>query len=287
MALQTLARGYGLIEGPLWSPELGLLFSDVHHGGVFRLARDGTVSTVVPHRRGIGGLAWHVAGGLVVSGRNVAYKPLPDGDTRALLEREAAPGAIGFNDLTTDAAGRIYVGSLGASPFEAAAAPRMGELYCIDLDGRSRVVASEVSLTNGLGFAPDGGTLYHSDSRVHTVWQYAVLPNGDLGPRQVFATTSRGLPDGLAVAVDGSVWVALADGGQGVAVFTPDGREREFIPIPEQMCTSLCFGGADLRELYIVSGSDGTGQDRGGAVHRLRVEVAGVPVPPARVRLPA
>lgn len=287
MALTTLARGYGLIEGPLWLPDHGLLFSDVHHGGVFRLDADGRVETVVEHRRGIGGLAWHVAGGLVVSGRNVAFKPLGAGATLPLLEREAAPGAVGFNDLTTDAAGRIYVGSLGASPFDTDAAPRMGDLFCIDVDGSHRVVGRDISLTNGLGFAPDGRTLYHSDSRVHTVWQYAVAPDGNLGEKRVFATTTRGLPDGLAVAVDGSVWVALADGGHGVVVFEPDGREREFIGIPEPMCTSLCFGGADMRDLYIVSGSDGAGHDDAGAVHHLRVGVAGVPVPPARVRLPA
>ena len=63
MTLSTLARGYGLIEGPLWLPDEGLLFSDVAHGGVFRLAADGAVETVVEHRRGIGGLAWHAAGG--------------------------------------------------------------------------------------------------------------------------------------------------------------------------------------------------------------------------------
>ncbi|MEZ5596326.1 MAG: hypothetical protein R3E84_08045 [Pseudomonadales bacterium] len=52
------------------------------------------------------------------------------------------------------------------------------------------------------------------------------------------------------------------------------------------MCTSVCFGGDDLQDLYIVSGSEGTGSDRGGAVHRIRVPVAGLPVAPARVKLP-
>lgn len=282
----TLARGYGLIEGPLWLPDEGLLFSDVAHGGVFRLAADGAVECVVEHRRGIGGLAWHVAGGLIVSGRNIAFKPLRGGATVPLLEREAVPGAVGFNDLTTDAAGRIYVGSLAGSPFETASTANTGDLWCLDLDGSARIVGQDIDLTNGLGFSPDGRTLYHSDSRRHVVWQYPVLTNGDLGEKREFATTARGLPDGLAVAVDGSVWVALADGGHGVAVFGADGRERAFIEIPEPMCTSVCFGGADLRDLYIVSGSDDTDSDRGGAVHRLRVDVPGVPVPSARVRLP-
>ena len=156
----------------------------------------------------------------------------------------------------------------------------------IDLDGTSRIVGGEIWLTNGLAFAPDGRTLYHCDSRVHTVWQYAVVANGDLGPKHTFVQIERGLPDGLVVAMDGSVWVALAGGGHGVVVFDQHGKERDFIHIAQPMCTSLCLGDEDLRSLYIVSGSDGAENARAGAVHRLRVDVAGVPVAQARVKLP-
>ena len=287
MSIECLAAGYGLIEGPLWLPERGLLFSDVLNGGVFCLGHDGRVTSEFEHRRGIGGMALHVDGGLIVSGRNISFKPFGKGATQTLLEQNPAADIVGFNDLTTDAAGRIYAGSLATSPvFESAGGPKAGDLWLIDLDGTSRVVGHEIWLTNGLGFAPDGRTLYHSDSHLHTVWQYAVAANGDLGPKQIFAQTERGLPDGLAVAMDGSVWLALAAGGHGVVVFDQHGKERDFIAIAQPMCTSLCFGGEDLRSLYIVSGSDGADSERAGAVHRLRVDVAGVPVAPARVRLP-
>lgn len=288
--METLARGYGLVEGPLWVPERGLMYSDVLNGGVFCLAQDGGVTTVFEHRRGVGGMALHQDGGLVVSGRNVAYKPFDGGDTVLVLDRDPAAGNVGYNDLTTDALGRIYVGSLGSSPVfaneeQAGEKPAAGDLWLIDLDGSSRKVGHEIWLTNGLGFSPDGDTLYHSDSSVRTVWRYQVRGNGDLGPKEVFARTEEGVPDGLAVAEDGSVWVALAGGGHGVAVFDRQGARVDFVKIPEPMCTSLCFGGDDLKDLYVVSGSIGSGSDAGGAVHRLRVPVAGCPVSPARVRL--
>ncbi len=98
-------------------------------------------------------------------------------------------------------------------------------------------------------------------------------------------TSDEGAPDGLAVSSDGAVWVALAGGGHGVAVYEPSGRQREFIEIPLPMCTSVCFGGEDLKDLYIVSGSAGAGSDRAGAVFRERVDVAGLALAPARVRL--
>lgn len=286
--VETLARGYGLVEGPLWVPGRGLLFSDVLNGGVFCLGPDGAVATVFEHRRGIGGMALHEAGGLVVSGRNVSFKPFDGGATRLLLDRDPEAGNVGYNDLTTDAAGRIYVGSLGASPvFADGREPAAGDLWLIDLDGSSRVVGRDIQLTNGLGFSPDGATLYHADSGARTVWRYAVGDGGDLGPKQVFARTDSGVPDGLAVAQDGTVWVALAGGGHGVAAFDAAGAQVDTLRIPEPMCTSLCFGGDDGRDLYVVSGSEGSGSDAGGAVHRFRVAVPGCAVAPARVALPA
>lgn len=284
--METLARGFGLVEGPLWVPGRGLLFSDVLQGGVFCVDGAASVSTVFEHRRGIGGMALHAAGGLVVSGRNISYKPFDGGDTVLLLDRDPDAGNVGYNDLTTDAVGRVYAGSLGSSPvFADDREPAPGDLWLIDLDGSARRVGREIWLTNGLGFAPDGGTLYHSDSSIGTVWCYPVQPGGDLGEKQVFARTGRGVPDGLAVAEDGTVWVALAGGGHGVAVFDDAGTEVDFIEIPEPMCTSVCFGGEDLKDLFVVSGSEGSGSDSGGAVHRLRVPVAGCAVAPARVSL--
>ena len=155
-------------------------------------------------------------------------------------------------------------------------APSRSPAICtlIDLDGSSRIVGRDVQLTNGLGFSPDDRTLYHSDSRRQTVFCYAVGDDGDLGPKEAFARTDGGAPDGLAVAEDGSVWVAVA-GGSGVDVFEPDGRLREHVGIPLPMCTSVCFGGDDLKDLYIVTGSPGAATDREGSVFRTRTEVGG------------
>ena len=286
MELDKLAEGYTLIEGPVWHPDRGLIFSDVHAGGVYAVTDDGTVSTVFEHRRGIGGMALHANGaGMVVSGRNIAYKPFDGGDTVELLALDQSAGAVGFNDITTDGHGRIYAGELGASPFADDAGEVAGRLWLIDVDGSSQVVGHDVLLTNGLGFSPSGHTLYHSDSTRGVVMQYRVHDDGTLGPKEPFAEPERGAPDGLVVAEDGTVWVALAAGGHGVAVFDDLGEQVEHIEIPLPMCTSLCFGGSNLRRLYIVSGSDGVDRDTAGTVFVTETPVAGLPVAPAQVPL--
>ena len=283
--MERLAHGYGLIEGPVWVPGRGLMFSDVHGGGVHCLAVGGDITTVFPHRRGIGGIALHADNGLVVGGRNIAFKCFAGGDTVILLDRDSEHGNVGYNDLTTDPAGRIYAGSLGSPVFEEGE-QQPGNLHVIDLDGSTRAVAEDILLTNGLGFSPDGGTLYHSDSRRQTVHCYDVHGSGVLGPKRTFATLDDGAPDGLAVSSDGAVWVAVA-GGSCVAVFEPDGSVRKHITVPMPMCTSVCFGGDDLTDLYIVTGSDGVEGEREGSVYRERVGVQGLSVPLARVALNA
>ena len=283
--MEKLAEGYGLAEGPIWVPGQGLLYSDVLNGGVFCVDRQGNVSTVFAYRKGIGGMSIHENGGIIVSGRNISWKSMPEGETITVLDQNKAAGLVGFNDITTDEAGRIYAGSLGSSPvFEDGREPQSGDLYLIELDGSARKVANDIQLTNGLGFSPDGKTLYHSDSSRNHINCYRVQADGALGEKQIFATTDIGSPDGLVVSEDGRVWVALP-GGSGVGVYHPDGRFDQLIEIPEPMCTSVCFGGDDLKDLYIVSGSRGADSDSAGSVYVQRVDVAGVPVPLARVSL--
>ena len=123
MEWELLAHGYGLVEAPTIDTDGSLLFSDVLGGGVYRLAADGAISTVVPKRRGVGGIAIHADGGIVCSGRDVVH--VRDGETRTVLHVD---GVAGWNDLCTDANGRVYAGALRFAVF--------------DRDGRGRARAS-------------------------------------------------------------------------------------------------------------------------------------------------
>jgi xylono-1,5-lactonase len=281
--MRELATGYSLIEGPVWDAGKGLYFSDVLGGGIYLLNRQDEVSLAVPKRRGVGGMALHADGGLVVGGREIVHVSLAEPTMTVLLDQQAAGNAVGFNDLTTDTLGRCYVGSIAYAIFRGEA-PKPGNLYLIDVDGGVRQVSDGILLTNGLGCSPDGRLLYHSDAGRGLVRVYDVHGDGSLGHWRAFAAMGNdSVPDGLKVAADGSVWVADARGGR-VAVFSPDGRHRGDVAVPRRMVTSLCFGGDELRDLYIVTGSRGGPTDTCGTIYRIRADVAGLPLPAARVR---
>lgn len=288
---RLISSGHGLLEGPVWHPRLGLLAADATVGGVWRFREGEAPALVVPHRRGIGGMVLHERGGVVVGGRNIAYKDLTaDGDppspTLVLFENDPAAGIVGFNDFTTDPAGRLYVGSLGFVPMHGeTGGGKPGALHVIDLDGKPRTLVDDVALTNGLGFSPDGRHLYHADSLRHVVRVYEVAPDGGLGGMRTFARIDDGLPDGLAVDESGTVWVAVAHGNAVVAL-APDGSVRQRIAIPVPMVTSVCFGGPERRDLYIFTGSEGS-PDLKACIFHLTVAVPGLKLAPARVALPA
>jgi sugar lactone lactonase YvrE len=275
MKIETLASGYGLIEGPRVDGAGNLYFSDVTNGGVFRRRPDGSIDTVVPKRRGVGGIALHADGGIVISGKNICH--VRDGQTRVLFAKEGVPG---FNDLFTDAQGRVYTGSMRSNPFDEAGERTPGECYRIDAEGRASELYGGVSLSNGIGFSPDGKIIYHSDTVPGRIHRHQLDASG----RATALTPIRveGGPDGLAVDAEGGIWVALYRMGA-VQRFLPDGTLDQKIAVPARAVTSLCFGGADLRDLYVVSADNSDDPARGGSIFRTRSSVAGLPAPFARI----
>lgn len=275
--LETLVTGYGLIEGPRVDPQDRLYFSDARKGGVYRRAPGGEIETLVPKRRGVGGIAFHSSGGIVISGRNICH--VRDGQSRIVFEVEGVPG---FNDLFTDVEGRVLVGSQRYSPFVENPEVVPGELYRVGPEGHSEQLYGDVGLTNGIGFSPCGRLLYHSDSARNHVLVHDVLEDGRCANRRVLAELPRGFPDGLAVDEEGCVWVAVYGGGC-VARFTAAGELDRQVVVPASAVTSLCFGGADRRDLYIVSGDNTSDPSLGGSIFRTRASVAGLAMPLAEV----
>ncbi len=276
--METLTYGYGLIEGPRADPEGNLYFSDVPNGGVFCRSVEGEITTVVPRRKTVGGIAFHADGGIVISGRDICH--VKDGESRILLVRPEGVG--GFNDLFADAVGRVYTGSLRTDPF--ASGERVpGEAYVVDSPGDARVLYDDVGLSNGIGLSPAGDRLYHVDSARRQILVHDLDHDGAVTERRVFAELPRGeTPDGLAVDEEGGVWVAVVGPGRAQR-FTPDGRSDTAIDVPASFVTSLCFGGPDRADVFIVSADNTDDPARLGTVFRVRPGIRGTVVHPVRI----
>lgn len=202
------------------------------------------------------------------------------------------PARQRFNDGKADAAGRFWVGSIHDARENKAA------LYCFDRRrGRHAMScrADGMANVNGLAWSPDGRTMYWSDTKAHTVFAADHDPaTGELSHRRVFhAATPRlpgqpleayaGRPDGAAVDAQGCYWVAMYEGAQ-LLRLSAQGELLERLSLPVRCPTMPCFGGADLRTLFITTASAHRPVDElarmplSGCVLSVAVEVPGLPV---------
>ena len=196
------------------------------------------------------------------------------------------PARFLVNDGYTDAAGRIWIGSVARD-----AEPGAAALYRIDPGGRTTLMLREITCSNGVGWSLDGGTMLYVDSTTRRIDTFEFdAAAGTLGARRTFATLPPGpeLPDGLTVDVDGGVWVAIWDGGMAIR-FRPDGSIERRILIGTPRATSCALGGPGLRTLFVTSASVGLPEvdaaaTHAGALWSLDVSVPGRVAVPVRLR---
>jgi sugar lactone lactonase YvrE len=200
------------------------------------------------------------------------------GDWTLLAAVEPKPG-VRFNDCRADPRGRLWAGTLHRDRKHGQAA-----LYRLEPGGELTLVLPERTISNGIGWSPDGNTMYYIDS---TTWRLVAydydLDTGDLGEEIIFAVIDPedGLPDGLTVDAEGGVWVCLF-GGAKIRRYGPDGSLDKEIALPLTNPTCPAFGGADLRTMYITTARHRLTAEQldrepnAGAVLQLDVGVAGV-----------
>ena len=230
-----------------------------------------------------------LGGGLVLAMRDGLWRFDPaTGARHALADPPYDPVTERFNDGKADPQGRFWAGTI----YEPRDAPRAA-LYRYADDALVRV-AGDITTSNGLAWGPDGRTMYWADTAAHVVRAYDFDGHdGSLSRGRVFAqfppkAPGQGLagyagrPDGAAVDHDGAYWVAMYE-GQRLLRLAPDGTLLQTLMLPVRCPTMPCFGGPDLRTLYITSArqhrpaDELAAQPLAGRVLSLRVAVPGLP----------
>lgn len=235
-------------EGPVWSPAWGgLRLVDLFAGDVLSLSDDGEVA-----RRHVDTIAAalrpRAAGGAVIAlERGFALEDAAGTLTR-LPELWTDPG-VRMNDGGAAPDGSFYCGSMGYDQRTGA-----GSLYRLAPDGTVTVELTDVTISNGLEWSPDGSLAYYNDTPTGRIDVFDWAPGTGLTGRRTFAEIPEadGYPDGLTVDSEGGVWVALYAGGA-VRRYSPEGVLDEVVEVAAGRVTACTFGGADLRQLFITT----------------------------------
>lgn len=292
----------GLSESPFWHPqEQRLYWVDIPGRRLARVLMDGLQAqgdveywsmTQEP-----GCIAPVQGGGLVMALRDGIYLAREWGGP--LQRLAAAPydtSKLRFNDGKCDAQGRFWAGSMYEPKDQA-----LGTLYMLDGQGLHPVMGGEkdgVVTANGLAWSPDGRTAYWADTATHQVRAFDFDPlTGRLSAGRVFYQMSLkptawtwgdtapygGRPDGAAVDSEGCYWSAQYE-GQRLLRLSPSGQVLSEVKTPVPCPTMPCFGGADLKTLFMTSSRQGRSAQelaqypQAGCLFAMRVEVAGLPV---------
>ena len=297
-------------ESPFWHPQEQLLYwVDIAGRQVLRTdVASGSVETWdMPSEPGC--IAPAATGGLVIALRHGVFRARAwRGPLQRIATLDYDPALMRANDGKCDALGRFWIGTIDETRVA-----RNAALYCLDCRGggsplierKTDPVTLPASTGNGLAWSPNGRSLYWADTASHVVraWDYDPQSNAMTAPRTFaqfapkpsdwnFEPTGelvgnrsayRGRPDGAAVDVLGNYYVAMYEGRR-LCQFAPDGTLLAELATPAQCPTMPCFGGADLRTLYLTSARHKRSAAEletfplSGCVFAMRVAVPGLPV---------
>ncbi|WP_374040153.1 SMP-30/gluconolactonase/LRE family protein [Massilia sp. IC2-477] len=182
-----------------------------------------------------------------------------------------------FNDGHVDASGALWFGSMDDAEEQPS-----GALYRFNGVDAERKDAGYV-ITNGPAVAPDGRTMYHTDTLAKRIYAFDLAPSGALSNKRPFVELADGgYPDGMAVDAAGHLWVATF-GGWRIDRFDPAGKKVGEVRFPCANVTKLAFGGDDLRTVYATTARKGltneelAAQPLAGGLFSFRVETPGLP----------
>ena len=243
---KLVGEGYGFTEGPAFTPQGKLFFTDVSKSRTYQVGSDGKPSVWMqgPERgngQAIGpdGRVYMVAGG---TRQVVAYDK---------VNVEVIVNGISGNDLVVRHDGRIYVTAPSSVPNEPS------QVVMIEPDGSKTVVDSGLKYPNGITLSPDQSLLYVADSRTHWVYSYQILANGTLYAKQKYYhlhvpdSAEDSGADGMRTDRDGRLYVATR---MGIQVCDQAGRVNAIIPTPNGKISNLCFGGEAGDVIYATCG---------------------------------
>jgi len=249
-------------ESPVWHPvESALYWVDIDGRAVHRLHPASGKHSAWTMATEPSAIAVDQDNNLVVATRaGFVYLNTSSGDVEDLVAAPYDTAIMRFNDGRVDPRGRFWVGTI-YEPRDA----QKAEMYVLDKGALRQAWSGGMTNSNGLAWSPDGATMYHADTTSHRVdaYDYDVASGTPSNQRNLVAFQDDkkaqdygGRPDGAAIDSEGNYWVAMFEGAR-IVKLSPTSELLAEIQLPVRCPTSVCFGGPDLRTLYVTSASQG------------------------------
>jgi|HubBroStandDraft_4_1064222.scaffolds.fasta_scaffold31301_2 gluconolactonase len=248
--VEKVAHGFRFTEGPVWSRDGYLLFSDVPSGKIMKHTPGGGTEVYLETSDGGAGNAFDTQGRLYTCETHARRVTRTDkkGRIEVLADKWEGKRLNAPLGIAVSKSGHVYFTDPAFGNQQEARELDFYGVYHIAPKGQLSIVAKPAGRPNGIALSPDGRVLYVANSDERNIRAYDVDREGEISHERVAISKIDGIPEGLRVSQNGNLYVAA----RGIAVYTADGKVVTTIPVAETP-SNCAFGDADLQTLYITA----------------------------------
>jgi gluconolactonase len=261
-----VSSDFKFTEGPAVDREGNVFFTDQPNNRIMKWAPNEGVTVYMEPAGRANGLYFDQDGNLLACAdeKNELWKIDKDRNVTVLVSDFEGRKLNGPNDLWIHPTGAVYF----TDPFykrsywtRADKEIEKENVHFLSVDRKKIVVAHDGFMRpNGIIGTPDGKTLYVADIGAGKTYSFKIEADGKLSERKLFADMGS---DGMTIDRKGNVYLT----GKGITVFDPSGNQIEHIAVDEPWTANVCFGGRNLKTLFITASK---------SVYTLKMNVKGV-----------
>lgn len=262
VAIEKVAGGFTFTEGPIWSRDNYLLFSDPPESKMYRLGTNG--KTIFREAsNGANGNTFDAQGRLYSCESKTRRVTRTDkkGKIEVLADSFEGKKLNAPNDIVVRNDGHVYFTDPAFGSQADGRELDFYGIYHLPPRGPLQLVAKTPGRPNGIALSPNGKILYVADSDERSIRAFDVAGNGKASNERVLVTKIDGPPDGIRTDEKGNLWVTCNN----IAVYAADGKFIGKIDMPETP-RNLTFGDGDFSSLYVTALT---------SVYRVKLDVKG------------
>jgi sugar lactone lactonase YvrE len=258
--VKTLMTGLVVGESPRWRDDR-LWFVNWGAQEIRTIDSQGNSTVVAPGPMPAGYCIDFLQDGrLLVTSHDRLLRREPDGSFVTHADLSAV--GRGWNEVTVDGRGRIYVNSVGFNFGQEEFRP--GTIAVVEPDGTARQVADNVMFPNGMVITPDNSTLVIAESWAQKLTAFDIEDDGSLSNRRLWAQVSG---DGICLDADGAIWCSGVSGGTPECLRVREGGEVLERLVLDRACFACMLGGKDRKTLFLMT-AEWRGVERMGELFR-------------------
>jgi gluconolactonase len=250
LRIDRVTTGLTYAEGPAWSRDGYLVVSDIPNNEIWRWQSGGQRELMRANSNGANGNAFDAQGRLYTCEAHTrrVVRAEKNGRIEVLADKWQGRRLNEPNDIVVRRDGHVWFTDPAFGPANERRELDFYGVYHITPRGVLEVVAKPAGRPNGIALAPDGRTLYVTNSDEHNIRAYDIARNGAASNERIVVSGIEGVPDGMKVDENGNLYVAAKK----LDIFSAAGKPLGAVALDETP-SNCAFGGPDMDVLFVTA----------------------------------